>query len=319
MLFHWLASLRRVFNQRHSTSRSRDVMKQREQQSKRRATLRFESLEERRLLSATPFANPMTGDATGDGADELFVPNPGVDKVGIVDVGNVSLAFGVPQRNNVPGLDAGVTGLFDARYSDSPNPYSGGPDANWTLGSAIAVADFDNDSLADLAIGVPGHNAHAGQVRVVYSARAADNNPNNNEEIWSQDSVFGGVAVADQSEAVDRFGATLIAGDFDGNGSADLAIAAPLEDVGDVANAGAINVVYSRVTPGFGLDPGVGSNIPGNQFISLDGTGAGTAGQDDRFGHTFAVGRFNNDRFDDLAIGSLATTWARLKTRGPCW
>ena len=217
----------------------------------------------------------MAGDGTGDGADELFVPNPAVDKVGILDVGNLSAAFGVPQRNNVPGFQAGVTGFFDARYSDSPDPYSGGPDDHWTLASAITVADFDNDGLADLANGVSGQNAQAGQVRVIYSSRVNDSTVLNDEEIWSQDSVFGGFAVADQSEPVDRFGAALIAGDFDGNGVADLAIGAPLEVLESTTNdtvftAGAVNVVYTRTCVGFGLDPGVGSSIPDNQFLTVD-------------------------------------------------
>lgn len=305
MLLNWLASLRRALSLRATKTTLNRTDRGVKKTTPR--SLRFEPLEERRLLSATPFGTPFAGDTTGDGADELVLPIPGSDTVQNVDVGNMSVLFGVPERNNVSGFEPGVTNLFNAQYAQSGEDTSGGQADHWTAGSAWTMADFDNDGLDDLAIGVPGANAQAGEVRVLYSARTTDANPLNDEEVLSQDTVIGGVEVADNSEPVDRFGETLISGDFDGNGVADLVIGAPLEDLvvhGQITfNAGAVHVVYSRDTPGFGLDPGVSRDVPDNQFITMNDTSHGAAGEEDRFGSAFAVGRFNDDDIDDLAIG----------------
>ena len=60
------------------------------------------------------------------------------------------------------------------------------------------------------------------------------------DQFWYQDvaDVEGGC------EADDNFGFALAAGDFDRNGYADLAIGVPHENVGAVADAGAVNVLY---------------------------------------------------------------------------
>ena len=58
------------------------------------------------------------------------------------------------------------------------------------------------------------------------------------DQWWDQD-VPG---VAGSAEPGDRFGAALGTGDFDGDGSADLAIGVPWEDLGSFFDAGGIHV-----------------------------------------------------------------------------
>ncbi len=45
-------------------------------------------------------------------------------------------------------------------------------------------------------------------------------------------------------EAGDFFGDALAAGDFDGDGDSDLAVGVPRETIGDIADAGAVNMLY---------------------------------------------------------------------------
>jgi hypothetical protein len=59
-------------------------------------------------------------------------------------------------------------------------------------------------------------------------------------QFWTQDSP----GVGGSAEAVDDFGESLATGDFNHDGYADLAIAAPSEDVGGIFDAGAVNVLY---------------------------------------------------------------------------
>jgi FG-GAP repeat len=98
-------------------------------------------------------------------------------------------------------------------------------------------------------------------------------------------------------EPGDHFGAALASGDFDGDGFWDLAIGAPDEDVVAIADAGAVFVVYGEPA-----GPGQGARIP--LSLHQDVTGVqDVAEPGDRFGAALAVGDFNGDGFDDLAVG----------------
>jgi hypothetical protein len=102
-------------------------------------------------------------------------------------------------------------------------------------------------------------------------------------------------------EAGDSFGATLVAGDFDGDGIDDLAVGAPDETIFDIPNeiaqAGAVAVFPGR-------QGGLG---PGFQLFTSDATRDGEPdlpGITDYFGRTLATGDFDGDGYDDLAVGA---------------
>ena len=84
--------------------------------------------------------------------------------------------------------------------------------------------------------------------------------------------------------------------DFDGDGYADLAIAAPGESVGTVARAGLVSVLYSSKA-----GPVAASND------SWDRASEGIDGgphADASLGLALASGDFDDDAFDDLAVGA---------------
>src|SRR5262249_29243939 len=96
-----------------------------------------------------------------------------------------------------------------------------------TVHAAVDVrADFNGDGYEDLAVGVPGEGilvqgvimSGAGAVNVIYGS-ATGLNPTGNQ-FWFQE--LPGIA-REHSEPGDNFGATLAAGDFNGDGFADLA------------------------------------------------------------------------------------------------
>ncbi len=173
-----------------------------------------------------------------------------------------------------------------------------------TRGNAQHLSgDFNGDGFDDLAIGVPGESigavTYAGAVNVIYglaSGLQATGVSGRDDQIWHQDSV----GVLDSAEAGDKFGEALAVGDFNNDGFDDLAIGIPGEDIGSLVNAGAVSVIYGSAT---GLRAS-GAKGPNNQFwnqnivVVLD-----IAESFDRFGEAIAVGDFNNDGFDDLAIG----------------
>ncbi len=87
-------------------------------------------------------------------------------------------------------------------------------------------------------------------------------------------------------------------GDFNNDGFADLAIGSPGEDVGTVADAGTVTVVYGSAN---------GLNLTGNaqlfDQVALN-TPNGGALPGDRFGSALASGDFDGDGFSDLAVGA---------------
>lgn len=167
-------------------------------------------------------------------------------------------------------------------------------EADAGFGYALAAGDFDCDGFDDLAIGMPFEDLvagnEAGRLIVLYSTAlgpvAADN------QVWGQNSPV----IEDDAEPSDRFGEVLAAGDFDGNGCDDLAIGVPYENIGDEGNAGAVNVIYGGVD---GLS-GDGDDFWHQNLATIDAVAEGG----DAFGAALAVGDFDGDGLDDLAIGA---------------
>jgi hypothetical protein len=87
-----------------------------------------------------------------------------------------------------------------------------------------------------------------------------------------------------------------VAGDFNADGADDLAVASPYESVGSVKSAGAVNVIFGDA--GDGLTPDF-SQIWHRRSPGV----AGDAHVEDYFGTALAAGDFDDDGYDDLAIG----------------
>ncbi len=102
--------------------------------------------------------------------------------------------------------------------------------------------------------------------------------------------------VQGEPEAGDRFGSALAVGDFDNDGFDDLAIGVPGEGVSEGGDHGAVNVLYGSIA---------GLVVLFNQIWSQDSPGViGVPETHDSFGRALAVGDFNGDGFDDIAIGA---------------
>jgi FG-GAP repeat/FG-GAP-like repeat len=152
-------------------------------------------------------------------------------------------------------------------------------------------ADFDNDGFPDLAIGVLGEDAGTeGAVNVLYGSTRGLTGVGG--QFFTQDSP----GVPGAAEPDDGFGFALAVGDFDRDGFADLAIGVLDEDVGTIADAGAVNVLYG--TAG-------GLTGTGSQLFTQNSPGVGSGAEPgDSFGFALAAGDFDHDGFADLAVGT---------------
>jgi disulfide bond formation protein DsbB len=166
-------------------------------------------------------------------------------------------------------------------------------EANDQFGYALSGGDFDDDGYDDLAIGVPnegiGTADYAGAVNVLYGSSSGLSSTGN--QMWHQNSP----GILGICESGDNFGWSLSVGDFDNDGYDDLAIGVFLEDIGTYADAGAVNVLYGSST---------GLSSTGNQLWHQNTPGIlGLSEIVDSFGWSLSVGDFDNDGYDDLAVG----------------
>jgi hypothetical protein len=156
----------------------------------------------------------------------------------------------------------------------------------------VATGDFNGDYHTDLAIGIPGQsvggNANAGAVHVIYAS--PDGLTSTGDTVFTQDDLFA------TAEPNDAFGQEMVVGDFNGDGYDDLAVGVPSEDCQIAANhfidAGAVNVIY-------GSAAGLGSyNQLFDEYDFIT-----SCEENDQFGSALAAGDFDNDGYDDLAVG----------------
>jgi len=232
------------------------------------------------------------------------------------------LAIGVPDADVGSTADAGRVVLIDGSINGlnlaTARPLSLLSGGRGSAGEALVWANFNGDDYDDLAVGIPGADvfshiflvgglnvpivvSDAGVVQVFYGSPSGLTA--SGAQVVQQNTTIStsNQLVGDFVEEDDRFGTTLAAGNFDGGTRDDLVIGVPLEDFliafgsAVAENGGKVHIV-----------PGSQNGLRGESAQTLDQNtpGIGGGAEDyDQFGRSLAVGDFNADLRDDLAIG----------------
>jgi hypothetical protein len=182
------------------------------------------------------------GDFDGNGAGDLAIGSPSLGPAASLSFGSdpagaVFVLYGIQTAGlTLPGSQLWTENIFG----------DGNLDAITSFGMVLTSGDFNGDGRSDLAIGVPLASdcasntckTEAGLVDVIFGGPGGLNQV----QTWSQDTA----GILGTAAASDHFGASLAAGDFNGDGKTDLAIGVPLKDA-DATDSGVVNVLYGWV------------------------------------------------------------------------
>lgn len=202
---------------------------------------------------------------------------------------------GAAERVYPFGVDGDAGGEVDYyRWTTGGYKFTKLPNADGLSGS---IADINGDGYGDLVLGdssdpnsdKPGGHK-GGQITVWYGGPNGPD-PAQTPTVIHQDSAN----VPGSGETDDAFGSFLSTGDINGDKFADVAVAAPGEDIGTAKEVGSVTVLFGSAS---------GLKTSGSKSYTQNTAGVpGTAESWDRFGSAVDLTDITKDGKADLTVG----------------
>lgn len=221
------------------------------------------------------------GDFTDDGPDDLVIAATSARCPNGQRGGSVII---------LRGSSGGVTATDSRAYFAGVNGTPGTCTDDNRFGRSLATGRFNDDQRPDLAIGSQGAAGELGNVTVLASGTTGPG-PNSSRHFRGSD-LPGGTGT---------IGYVLTAGRLRGGMTVDdiLVLGLPYESVNGLNDAGSVWVIYPAAN-GSGLSLTGAERWVQNPRLALAPMEWG-----DRFGSSLAIGDFNGDSRNDLAIGAV--------------
>ncbi len=227
------------------------------------------------------------GDFNGDGTDDIVLGAPFADgpEGARPDSGQVYIVLGSARLGSqMQRLDLAEGGQDATVF---------GADAKDLAGFALHAADVNGDGSTDLIIGAfwadgpENGRSNAGEVYVVYggSNRGQFDLAMNEQDV----TIYG-------AESEDRLGETVGAGDVNGDGLADLIMAATFADGPDNERDASGETYIVTSPPPQRLD--LARERPQVAVLGID--------PGDQIGHSIASGDVDGDGLDDIFLGAVS-------------